>query len=71
MCLATPVKIESKCKNNSKMLVEGNKEVDISLVPDACVGDWLLCHANLAVQKIPESQAMEVLELNKMCHHEH
>ena len=70
MCLATPVKIKSKCKNQiSKMIVDGNKEVDITLTPDAKVGDWLLCHADLAVQKIPESQAMEVLELNKVCHH--
>jgi hydrogenase expression/formation protein HypC len=72
MCLATPVKIKSKCKNQkSKIVVEGGKEVDISLVPDAKIGDWLLCHADLAVQKISESQALEVLELSNQCHHNH
>ena len=80
MCLATPTKIKSKVpaqgwsasggKNKSnKVIVDGGKEVDITLTPDAKVGDWLLCHADLAVQKISESQAMEVLELNKVCHH--
>jgi len=72
MCLATPIKIISKIKSqNSKVLVEGNKEVDISLVPDANIGDWLLCHAELAVQKITSEQAEEILSLQKECHHHH
>ena len=69
MCLATPVQIKRKKNKENKVLVTGNMKVDVSLVSDVKVGDWLLCHADLAVQKIPESQAMEVLELNKMCHH--
>ena len=72
MCLATPVKIKLKVKSQkSKVIVEGDKKVDITLVPDAKVGDWLLCHADLAVQKISESQALEVLELSNKCHHNH
>lgn len=69
MCLATPVKIIRNKNKENKVLVDGDKEVDVSLVPDVKVGDWLLCHADLAVQTISESQAMEVLELNKKCHH--
>jgi hydrogenase assembly chaperone HypC/HupF len=72
MCLATPVRIKLKVKSEKlKVIVDGNKEVDISLVSDAKVGDWLLCHADLAVQKISESQALEVLELSNQCHHNH
>ena len=72
MCLATPVKVKSEVKNQkSKMIVEGDKEVDISLVPDAKVGDWLLCHADLAVQKLDEKDAKEILQLSKMCYHNH
>ena len=72
MCLATPVQIKSKVKSEkSKVIVDGNKEVDISLVPEAKVGDWLLCHADLAVQKISAKQAKEVLSLQKNCHHQH
>lgn len=70
MCLATPVKIISKIKNKkSKMMVENSREVDISLVPDAKVGDWLLCHADLAVQKIGAREAKEILRLSKKCLH--
>lgn len=70
MCLATPVKIKSKVKNKkAKVIVDGDREVDISLIPDAKVGDWLLCHADLAVQKIDENQAKEILQLTKMCYH--
>jgi len=68
MCLAVPVKIEKKI-SKSKYLVSGNKEVDISLTPGAKVGDWLLCHADLAVQKIDEKSAQEILQLTKSCHH--
>lgn len=72
MCLATPVKVKSKVKNQKlKVIVEGDKEVDISLVPDAKVGDWLLCHADLAVQKLDEKGAKEILQLSKMCYHNH
>jgi hydrogenase assembly chaperone HypC/HupF len=70
MCLATPVKIE-KLVSRSKYLVSGNKTVDASLIPDAKVGDWLLCHADLAVQKISSDQAQEILHLSKMCYHKH
>ncbi|OGD66624.1 hypothetical protein A3F08_01960 [Candidatus Berkelbacteria bacterium RIFCSPHIGHO2_12_FULL_36_9] len=68
MCLATPVRIEEKV-SSIKYLVSGGKQVDISLTPDAKVGDWLLCHADLAVQKIDDMAAKEILELTKSCNH--
>lgn len=68
MCVATPVKIEKKVTSN-KYQVTGGKTVDISLTPDAKVGDWLLCHADLAVQKIDEKSAKEILQLTKSCNH--
>lgn len=72
MCLATPVKIKSKVESKkSKVMVDDDKIVDISLIPDAKVGDWLLCHADLAVQKISSRQAEEILSLQKECHHHH
>jgi len=30
----------------------------------------LLCHANLAINKIEENEAKEILKLNKMCAHQ-
>lgn len=69
MCIATPVKIKSKI-SKSKFKIEDGRIIDISLVPDAKVGDWLLCHADLAVNKIDEKEAKEVLTLNKVIHKE-
>lgn len=68
MCLATPVKIISKI-SESKFEVGEGKVVDTSLVPDAKVGDWLLCHADLAVNKVSEKEAKEILKLVKKCSH--
>lgn len=70
--MAMPVRIKSKIRNKrSKMIVDGDKEVDISLVPDAKIGDWLLCHADLAVQKLDEKGAQDILELVGKCEHNH
>jgi len=70
MCVAIPVKIKSKI-SKSKFQIEDGKKIDISLIPDAKVGDWILCHADLAVSKIPASDAKQILELNKSCEHNH
>jgi hydrogenase assembly chaperone HypC/HupF len=68
MCLATPVKIKSKV-SKSKCQIENGDFVDITLVPDAKSGDWLLCHANLAINKIEEKEAKQILKLASTCHH--
>ncbi|EKD56686.1 MAG: hypothetical protein ACD_58C00120G0009 [uncultured bacterium] len=72
MCLATPVQIKLKTKNEKlKVIVDGDKEVDISLVPKAKKGDWLLCHGDLAINKIDESEAKTILGMIKSCQHQH
>lgn len=68
MCLAMPVKIESKIAK-AKYQIEDGRIVDTSLVPDAQVGDWLLCHADLAVNKINEKEARNIFKLVKKCSH--
>lgn len=67
MCLATPLKIKKVLENHA--LLEDNQRVDISLVRDAKRGDWLLCHADLAINKLPEEEAKEILKLNSSCYH--
>lgn len=72
MCLATPVQIKRKTKNEKlKAIVDDNKEVDISLVPDAKKGDWLLCHGDLAINKIDAGEAKTILGMIKSCQHRH
>ena len=66
MCLATPVKIK-KLKDNRATLEDG-KVVNLSLVSDAKAGDWLLCHGDLAINKIEKEEAQEILKLANSCH---
>lgn len=68
MCLALPVKIESKIAK-AKFQVKDGRVVDTSLVPGARVGDWLLCHADLAINKIPAEEAKDIIKLNQQCLH--
>lgn len=69
MCLAIPIKIKKIEKNRA--LLENGREVDISLVDSPSSGDWLLCHADLAINKIDKKEAREILKLVKECQHEH
>lgn len=72
MCMATPVRIKSKIKEQkSKVIVDGDKEVDVSLIEDPKVGDWLLCHETMAINKISEEEAQNILGLIKTCNHHH
>lgn len=72
MCLATPVQIKRKATSNKQqVIIDDNKKVDISLVPDAKVGDWILCHGPLAINKIDESEAKNILGMIKKCQHKH
>ncbi|MFA6423515.1 MAG: HypC/HybG/HupF family hydrogenase formation chaperone [Patescibacteria group bacterium] len=75
MCLATPVKIVKLFENNSHMAIiddEGEqKEVDISLLSDLKVGNWLMCHDKMAINVIPDDEAEDILKLAKSCRHHH
>ena len=69
MCLATPVKIKKIA--GKKALLEDGRSVDISLVDSPSAGQWLLCHADLAINKIDEKEAKEILALVVKCSHHH
>ena len=45
------------------------KEVDISLVSDIKVGDWIIATRDLAINKVPEKEAKEILKLVENCQH--
>ena len=70
MCLATPAKI-IKIKGSTAEVKDshGQKKVNLILIKKAQVGDYLLVHADLAINKLPENEAKEILKLNNMCHH--
>ena len=58
MCLAVPAKIIKIKKNISEIESMGViKEVDITLVPDAKIGDYVIVHAGFAIQIIDKKEA--------------
>ena len=41
----------------------GEKEINAMMMPDLKVGDWILYASNIAVHKVSEDDAKEILEL--------
>lgn len=72
MCLATPLKI--KQLNNQQAVMElpagEEKTVDVSLVQQPLqVGEYLICSHNIAINKLSQTEAAEILGLAEKCQH--
>ncbi|MCX7705608.1 MAG: HypC/HybG/HupF family hydrogenase formation chaperone [bacterium] len=64
MCLAVPMKIISKKRNIAVVSLGGVKrDVDISLIKNVKIGDYVIVHAGFAIQKLAEEEAKKTLEL--------
>lgn len=72
MCLATPMQI-TKIDGEYGFVEHGGKEykVELSLIDDPKVGDWILAHGELAVSRVPEDDALEILALVAKAEHTH
>lgn len=70
MCLAMPSKV-IVIKGKTAFVSSGNHQhkVDLSLVKNVKIGDYLLVHNDMALNKIPKTEAKKILkminELNK------
>ncbi|HDD64782.1 MAG TPA: HypC/HybG/HupF family hydrogenase formation chaperone [Firmicutes bacterium] len=67
MCLAIPMKV-IEIEGKEAIVEMGNirKRVNIQLVDDLKVGEYVIVHAGFAIQKIDEKQAKENIEIFKM-----
>ena len=64
MCLAIIGKILDKQGYLATVDVMGlRRETDLSVVPEAVVGDYVLLHAGLALAVISEEEARETFDL--------
>ena len=70
MCLAIPGKIVEitgqldDTFRNGKVSFGGiNKQVNLRMVPEANVGDYVLVHVGFAIRRIPQEQIEETLDL--------
>jgi len=64
MCLAIPMRIARKDKD--KAVVESNglkRDINISLLKNVKVGDYVIVHAGFAIEKLDEERAEESLSL--------
>jgi len=71
MCLAVPGKIE-RIEGDTPLARTGvvsfggiTKDVNLSLVPEAACGDYVLVHAGFAISTIDEKEAQRVFEYLK------
>jgi hydrogenase expression/formation protein HypC len=72
MCLAIPGKIISINKQEDETFLQGKvsfggivKEVNLCMVPEANVGDYVLVHVGVAINKVDEDEAMQTFEYLK------
>jgi hydrogenase expression/formation protein HypC len=64
MCLAIPMKIIQKKENIGKVETGGVVyDVNLTLVPDAGIGDYVLIHAGFAIEKLDQAEAQKTLDL--------
>ena len=62
MCLAIPMKV-IEIKNSEGIVELGGvqREVNLQLVEDVSVGDYILIHAGFAIQKLDREEAEKTL----------
>ena len=66
MCLAIPMKVESIEGTTAVVDAAGTRRrVQIGLVDEVGVGDYLLVHAGYAIARVDEEEATRTLDLLK------
>ncbi len=64
MCLATPVKVV-KIENNWATVQSGDHQhkVKLDLLENIKIGDYLLIHDDLAINKLPKQEAEKIIQM--------
>lgn len=64
MCLAIPNKV-IKIKENQATVQSGHHQhqVNLDLVKNVRIGDYLLIHEKLAINKMPKTEAKKILKM--------
>jgi len=64
MCLAVPVRIVKIDAESATVEMDGiRRPCNVSFIPDAQAGDWVLVHAGFAIQKWSEEDVREYNEM--------
>jgi hydrogenase expression/formation protein HypC len=63
MCLSLPARLTEREGDRGRADLDGNAvEVDLSLVPDASPGDYVILHAGYALEIYSEEEARQSLD---------
>jgi len=64
MCLATPSKV-IEIKKGSATVQSGDHfhKADLSLLKNVEIGDYLLVHDQMAINKVPKTEAKKILKM--------
>lgn len=65
MCLAIPVRIEEIIDAETALASVGGvrKRIDVSLLDDLAVGDYVILHVGFALNRLDEAEALRTLAL--------
>ncbi|ADQ07360.1 hydrogenase assembly chaperone hypC/hupF [Caldicellulosiruptor hydrothermalis 108] len=66
MCLGYPAKVVEILEDGKKAIVDYlglKKTINVSLIKELAVGDYLLIHSGVAIEKIDEKEAEEIEKL--------
>lgn len=68
MCLAVPARIVSVSGDEDPLTREGRvdfggvvRNISLALLPEACIGDYVLVHVGFAITVLDEAEAQRVL----------
>jgi hydrogenase expression/formation protein HypC len=67
MCLAVPGQIVSISDSANRIatieLAGVRRDVSVALLDDVRVGDWVIVHTGIAIEKLDEGEARKTIEL--------
>ncbi|MBM3251839.1 MAG: HypC/HybG/HupF family hydrogenase formation chaperone [Candidatus Omnitrophica bacterium] len=66
MCLAVPMKVEEIRQDMALVSIASVKRrVNVQLIPNLKIGDYIIVHAGFGIQKLDEKEARKTLKLFK------
>lgn len=66
MCVAVPGKVIEVYEDEALVeFIESKKKVNIALINDVKVGDYLLIHVGIAIEKIDKDEGEKTVEIFK------
>jgi len=69
MCISVPARVISKDKPSRASIpgrvrmTDGERDVDLIMVPDVSIGDYVVVHSGYAIDVIPRDRAVETILL--------